>query len=529
LSKNTNTDKLKFRTPIVAVMGHVDHGKTTLLDTIREANVVDSEEGGITQNTRAHQVTTKSGHKITFIDTPGHEAFSAMRARGAEVTDFVLLVVAADDGLQAQSKQSIKFAKETNTPIIVAINKMDMPGADAARVKRELGVAGVNVEEYGGDVMAFEISALKKQGIDDLIEGIELMAEINELKSNPVRPGTLAQAYILESSLDKRIGAVGLCIVNAGEIAQRALGVTATDSFRVRAFLNEEQKPVTHIHESDPVWITGLTAPLPTGAIIYFVADEKAARTLQSELQAEIIAATTAAPAAPEASTGNDILLEMLAHRDAVKEGAEQKRLNIIVRASTLGTLEAVGHELKKLGDETRDVRIINSQVGSVSESDVQLAKTTRSIIVSFQQEPDKKVRALAKQQKVIIRNYGIIYEMMEELTGALEGLIEPEEQEVEIARARIKQIFTLSDGTVIAGCEIVKGLMIKGYPVYVERPSESTGDEIAEVGRGRISSLRQSKTEVREVKKGVECGIMISPAVAGMEAGDEIVAYKVE
>lgn len=530
-SKNksqTNENPSGFRTPIVAVMGHVDHGKTTLLDSLRDARVVDTEAGGITQNTRAHQITTNAGNRITFIDTPGHEAFSAMRARGAEVTDFVLLVVAADDGIQAQTRESIEFAKETDTQIIVAINKMDMPGADPAKVKRELSQFGVNVEEFGGDTMVFEVSALKKQGLAELIEGIELLCEINELKPNEVKDGTLGAAYVLESSIEKSIGSVALCVLKNGNLDGRLLGVNTQDSFKVRAFLDQNQKQTKAVLESDPFWITGLPEPAGTGETIYFVESEKEARSLLAKIQQE--------EATPEEKTvtsedvsGNELLMQMMAQRTAVEEGYEQKKLNLIIRASTKGTLEAVEHELNKLGDDEKSIEIVDKSVGVVSESDVQMAHTTGAIIVSFQVKLSKKVENLAKQNKIIVRSYEIIYEMIEELEGALEGLIEPEEEEIEVARAKIKQLFLLSDGTTVAGCEVIKGTILKGYNVYVERTKESTADEIAEVGRGKISSLREGRNEVREIKKGLECGIIINPGVEGMEEGDDIVAYKVE
>lgn len=519
----------KFRTPIVAVMGHVDHGKTTLLDTIRGARVVDTEEGGITQNTRAHQVTTDNGNKITFIDTPGHEAFSAMRARGAEVTDFVLLVVAADDGIQAQTKESIDFALETKTPIVVAINKMDMPGADPAKVKRELSQFGVNVEEFGGETMVFEVSALKNEGITELIEGIELLSEIHELKPNDTLAGTMGAGYVLESSIEKSIGSVALCVLKNGEMNGRVLGVSNNDSFKVRAFLDQDQKQTKAVHESDPFWVTGLNEPLNTGDTVYFVDSDKAARSLLADLQSETSESTEPKGDSAADQSGNELLLQMMAQRTAEEEGYDQKTLNIIVRASTKGTLEAVEHELNKLGDDESTVKIISQGVGVVTESDIQLAKTAGAIVVSFQMPTDKKVASMAKQNKIIVRNYEIIYEMVDELGGALDGLVEPEEEEVEVARARVKQIFVLSDGTIVAGSEVVKGTILKGYNVYVERPHESTNEEIAEVGRGKISSLREGKNEVKEVKKGLECGIIINPQVEEIQEGDEVVAYKVE
>lgn len=511
------------RAPIVAVMGHVDHGKTTLLDTIRDESVVDTEEGGITQNTRAHQVTLDSGNKITFIDTPGHEAFSAMRSRGAEVTDFVLLVVAADDGVQNQTKESIKFAKDTATPIIVAINKTDIDGIKVDKIKRELTDFDVLIEEYGGDVMTFPISALKKKGITELLEGIELMAEVNEIKPNTTDHNAVAEAYVMESTKHKHLGSVALCINKAGNLDKPIYGTDGTQVFKVRAYLDENQKPIKTVAESDPFWVSGLKDTLSTGDRIYFYNTEKEADSALEELKSE------EEEASQEVMTAENLLLERLLQQEAEKQGVEQKILNVIVRASTQGTLEAVKHELDKLNDDERAVNILVEGTGEITESDVRFAKTAGAIVISFQQKPASKIRALARQEKIIMRNYEIIYEMIDELGMALDGLLSPIEEEVEVARARIKQIFTLSNGETVAGCEVINGTVTRGYQVYVERPRLSSKDEIAEVGRGKITSLRVLKDEVKEVKKGQECGIIINPAIEELETGDEIIAFKIE
>lgn len=280
-AKVTTTETKTTRPPIVAVMGHVDHGKTTLLDSLRGANVAASEAGGITQNTRAHQITTPNGNKITFIDTPGHEAFANMRSRGAEVTDLVLLVVAADDGLQPQTIQSIKFAQEHNTPIIVAINKIDLEIKSLDKLKAELSAQGVNIEEYGGDVMVYPISALKKTGLNELLEGIELFVEINGLSETQLPNDKVdAQAYVLESKLDKRLGPVALCVLKAGKINGGETGLTSTHPFSTRAMLDEWQKPMATVNVSDPFWVTGLRSPVDSGEKIYFTKDKKQADEL---------------------------------------------------------------------------------------------------------------------------------------------------------------------------------------------------------------------------------------------------------
>lgn len=522
-TEQTKAD-IAVRTPVVAVMGHVDHGKTSLLDALRGTNVTAKEAGGITQNTRAHQITTPSGNKITFIDTPGHEAFSSMRSRGAEATDFVLLVVAADDGIQPQTKQSIQFAKASNTPIIVAINKVDIQGVNTTKVKQQLSSFGVQIEEYGGDSLCFEISATKKLGLDNLIEGIELLAQINELKSAEVQNESIGEAYVLESSQDKKIGAVALCILKAGQLNEKFFGVSHSDEiFKVRSYLDQDQKPVETVYESDPFWVTGLRKTLTSGDRVFFYADESKAKQWHKQI------AVQAEEAAAEPVTAQNKLLEILLKKKAAEQGLEAHTLNIIAKASTYGTLEAVKVELAKLGDEEKKVNILEAATGDVTESDIRRAKLANGIVISFQLPVSNNIEKLARQERVLVRNYDIIYEMIDELSAALDGLIEPEEEEIEVARARVKQVFTLTDGTIIAGSEVIKGTMLKGYKVYVERPSQSTADEIAEIGRGRISNLRINKDEVKEVKKGQDCGIMIDPKVENIEAGDEVVAYKVE
>lgn len=519
-----NSNSTQSRTPIVAVMGHVDHGKTSLLDAIRGTRVVDREAGGITQNTRAHQVITASRRKITFIDTPGHEAFSAMRSRGAEVTDFVVLVVAADDGVQPQTKESIQFAHTSGVPIVLVINKIDIQGVNTRKVKQELASYGVQVEELGGEVMCFEVSATKHQGITELVEGIELLAEIQGLL--PHKPGldSLAEAYVLESNMDKQLGAVALCILKAGQITDKLFGAAAGTTFKTRAYLDQNQKQINNVNESDPFWVTGLKQPLQTGEQLYFFASEQAAK----QALPNIVTKQKAQSAAADVSAGN-LLAQILLQREAVKQGVEQKTLNVIVKASSQGTLEAVVAKLGELGDEEKKVRVLSSSTGEITESDLRMAQAAQGIVVSFQLPITNQISNLAKQYKVLVRNYEVIYEMIDELEGALDGLVEPLEEEVEIARAKVKKVFTLTNQDVVAGCEVIKGNLLKGYKVYIERPSQSTKTDIAEIGRGKITSLKIVKTEVKEVKKGQECGIIISPNIPHIQEGDEVVAYKTE
>jgi translation initiation factor IF-2 len=520
--KSTSQPEVKIvRAPIVAVMGHVDHGKTTFLDSIRGARVAEGEAGGITQNTRAHEVVTDSGFRITFIDTPGHEAFSKMRERGAKVTDFVLLIVAADDGVQPQTEESIKFAKKDNVPIIVAINKIDLKGINLQKLKTELSSYGVVVEEYGGDTLSFQISAREKIGLKELTEGIQLLAEMNELKSRKPEFDSIGEAFVLEASLDKRIGNVALCILKAGNLNERLIGVTKDQIFKIRAYLNENQKPLDRVLESQPFWATGLRTTVAAGETIYFVETEDKAKELQSKLniQEEI-------EEEKQEEDNASLFAQLLIKKEEIKQGIAQKELNVVVKSATEGTLEAILAKLSDINTEESKVRILFSGAGEVSEDDIMRAKLAKAIILTFQLKPSNKIESKAKQEKVLLRNYEVIYEMFDEVGDVLESLTQPIEEEIEVARAKIKQKFTLSNGDVVYGSEVVKGNMVKGYRIWIERTVK--GDAM-EIGRGKISSLRVRKDEVKEVKKGLECGIIIDQKFEDIQEGDEIVAYKVE
>lgn len=511
-------------TPIVAVMGHVDHGKTSLLDAIRGTSVTATEAGGITQNTRAHQIDFE-GRKITFIDTPGHEAFSNMRSRGAQVTDIVLLVVAADDGIQPQTKESIKFAQATGTPIIVAINKIDLPVKSLTKLKQELASYNVNIEEYGGDTLLFEVSATEKRGIKELLEGIVLFADIHELKAKQPEAPALGEAFVLESNVHKQLGPVALCLLKAGALDKPYVAASAEQTAKVRGYLDQDQKPLKEVHTSDPFWVMGLKQAVSAGEKILFAADESTAKKLQDKIKEGI----AAVKAEEEAKNAGMMLLQKLLNKEATAAGTEQKVLNMVIRASTAGTLEVMKHELEKLTNEQRKIHILDASTSDVSEGDVQRAKASHGIVISFQKKISSKVQDYARQQEVILSNYEIIYEMLEEVGAVLDSLVIPDLEETEVARAKVKQVFTLTKGDMVAGCEVIKGTILKGYKVYVERPSLSTEENVAEIGRGKIASLRILKEEVREAKKGQECGIILDPVVTELQEGDEIVAYKVE
>lgn len=523
--KEIKNDKQPVRSPVVAVMGHVDHGKTSFLDAIRGSRVADKEAGGITQNTRAHEVVLDDGFRITFIDTPGHEAFSKMRQRGAKVTDFVLLIVAADDGVQPQTKESIQFAKDNNVPIIVAINKIDLKGINTQKIKTELSSFGVVVEEYGGDVLVYGISAKEKTGLKELLEGIELMSEVNELKSDTPNYTSIAEGFVLESSQDKRSGNSVLAILSAGNLDQRYFAVSSNQIFKVRAYLDHNQKPINSVKESQPFWLLGLKETIAAGESIFFTKDEKEALRIQNELKSDLEKVETENQPEVEELPDidpNELFMQMLLKRAEQKEGIAQKELNVVVKSSSEGTLEAILNKLEEFSTAESKVKILFSGIGEVTEDDIMRASLARAIVLTFQLPIPTKIEIKAKQEKVLLRNYEVIYEMFDEVADVLDGMASPQEEDIEVARARVKQVFTLSNGDIVAGSEVIKGNVIKGYKVWVER----NGEEFA---RGKISSLRVRKDEVKEVKKGAECGIVIDPKVTEIQEGDEVVAYKVE
>lgn len=507
------------RTPIIAVMGHVDHGKTSLLDAIRGTEVQASEVGGITQNTRAHQITFNE-QKITFVDTPGHEAFTDMRSRGAKVTDIVMLVVAADDGVQPQTKESIKFAKESGVPMIIAINKVDLPDTKIDKLKQQLASEDVLLEEYGGDVMAVEVSALKKTGLDELLESILLLAEISELKKMQVKDGS-GTAFVLESTLDENLGPVSMMLMKSGEIERGNYVVYADGYSKIREVLDESQQKLEKADEGDPVWIIGIDDVLATGEVVKFAEDEKAAKELTKRIEkgeAELNEQVEVESEDEEEDDDLDLLAELLS--DAKVE-EEVNYLNVVIRADTQGTLEAIVSELRKLEDDEVKVKVVDSGTGDITEKDIATAKAAHGIVIGFQVEAHTNVDEIARKDRVLVRRYKVIYELLDEVAEVMDSMGEPIIEEVEVARAKVKQPFQLSNGDWVAGSEISSGTVVKGYKIYVERKGERVHD-------GKITSLKKGKEDVRDVKKGQDCGILIDPNFE-YQVGDSIVAYKVE
>jgi len=520
--KPKNKEKKKYdigRTPVIAVMGHVNHGKTSLLDTIRKTKVVDTEAGGITQNTRAHQVEYND-YKLTFLDTPGHEAFSEMRSRGAKVTDIVMLVVAADDGVQPQTKESINFAKKAGVPVVVAINKIDIPGKNLDKLKQELTSAGLMLEEYGGEVIVTEVSAKKELNIDGLLDNLLLVAELHNLEKRKSPEGGVAQGFVLESNLDKNLGPIALVLIQAGEVKNRNYLVHDGKVDRVRTLLDESQNKLESAQQGDPVWITGLNQVLRTGEILTFCEEEKQAKLLASKIvepRQEIVSDQD--DTEQETNADEDLLASLI---NSAKTEEEIKYLNVVLKTSTAGTMEAVTEQLENLDSDKVKVKVILSGVGKISEKDIQAAKAAYGIVIGFQVQPEKSVSDIAEKEKVLLKNYEVIYEMLDELGEVLDSMEEPIYEEIEVAKAKVKQVFVLSNTKQVAGCVVEKGNVVKGYKVYILRDGVRLEDE------AKIVELKKQKNEVKEVKKGEECGIMLEPNIE-IKENDEIVCYKQE
>lgn len=476
------------RPPVVTVLGHVDHGKTTLLDAIRETRVVDSEAGGITQKIGAYQVEI-NGRKVTFIDTPGHEAFTAMRARGAQVTDIAVLVVAADDGVMPQTIEAINHARAANVPIVVAINKIDKPEANVDLVKRQLAEVGLIPEEWGGDTICVPISALRKEGIEELLEMILLVAEMEDLRANPRGK---AKGTVIESRLDPARGPIATVIVQEGTLKIGDPIVAGTTYGRVRAMFDEWGNQLKEAPPSTPAEIMGLNEVPEAGDKFEVVESEKVAKEM-AESRKEERKESSVTPT-------RRVTLETL--YESLQKG-EEKELKLVVKANSQGALEAVKQALGALKQDEVKINIIHSGVGNISESDVLLASVANAIVIGFGCKADSKAKKMAEREKVEVRVYKIIYELIDEVRAALIGLLTPEEQEVSVGKAEVRALFRLPDGRVAAGCYVKEGRLLRGEKVRVWR-------EEAVVYEGELSSLRRFKNDVREVAEGFECGVML-------------------
>ena len=479
---------LKERAPIVTIMGHVDHGKTTLLDTIRNSRVTAGEAGGITQHIGAYQVRAKD-KKITFLDTPGHAAFTTMRARGAKITDVTILVVAADDGVMPQTIEAINHAKAADVPIIVAVNKMDKPQANPDRVMNELVEYGLISEEWGGDTIFVPISALKGEGIDELLENILLVTEMQELKANPNR---LALGTVIEAKLDKGRGAVATLLVQNGSLNVGDPVVVGNTYGRVRAMINDRSKNIQTAKPSTPVEITGLQDVPNAGDRFVVFGDEKTARQIGEKRQQQYIETTRQANSA----VSLDTLFEQM------KQG-EMKDLNIIIKADVQGSVEALAMSLAKIDVEGVNVRIIHTGVGAINESDITLAVASSAVVIGFNVRPDNNAKQMAQTEQVDIRLHSIIYKVIEEIEAAMTGLLDPECVEKVIGLAEVRQVYKVSKIGTIAGAYVTEGKVSRDGKVRVIRDS-------VVIYEGEIDTLRRFKDDVKEVQSGYECGMTV-------------------
>lgn len=498
-------ENLVPRPPVVTIMGHVDHGKTSLLDYIRKSNVTGGEAGGITQHIGAYTVSLK-GNPITFLDTPGHEAFTSMRARGAQVTDIAILVVAADDGVMPQTLEAISHANQANVPIIVAMNKMDRAGANPDRVLSQLAENGVTPEEWGGDTPVVRVSAKTGMGVEDLLEQILVRAEVEELRANPDRN---ARGTIIEAKLDKGLGKIATILVQTGTLHVGDNVVAGTCTGKIRAMIDDKGRKVKKAGPSMPVSVTGWDDVPEAGDRIDVVADEKFARELAEERKLKLASSQTESTSV----SLNDLF-------DRISKG-ELKSVKLIIKADVQGSVEAVKQSLAKLGNEEVNIDIIHAAVGGIKESDVLLAETSGAIIIGFNVRPDSNAKQLAAQKKIDIRFYNIIYNAIEDIEKAVKGMLDPKFREVVLGSAEVRELFKISGVGTIAGCHVVDGKVVRGAQARLIRNGkvEYTGE---------IASLRHGKDDVKEMAKNFDCGIMLSN-FQDVKVDDVIEAFTME
>jgi translation initiation factor IF-2 len=510
LSMDTTEDsaeQLKPRPPVVTIMGHVDHGKTSLLDALRGTDVVRGEAGGITQHIGAYQVTLKDKSKITFLDTPGHEAFTQMRARGADVTDIVILVVAADDGLMPQTIEAINHTKASGKPMIVAINKIDKHEANAQRVRERLLEHNVQVEEMGGETQDVEVSALKKIGLDTLVEKIQLQAELLELQANPDRQ---AEGTVIEAKLDKGRGPVATILVNRGTLKVGDVFVVGAESGKIRALIDDKGRQVKQAGPAMPVEILGLSGVPMAGDLLQVVDNEARAREV-AEYRAGVIQnkRTTNAPASLES------MFSALKDKKAIE-------YPLVVKADTQGTVEAIVGSLNKISTDEIRVRILHSGVGGITESDVTLAGASGAPIIGFNVRPNSKAREIAERNKVALKYYDVIYDLVDEIRAGMAGELGPEAFETVVGRAEIRDVFSAGKTGKAAGLLVVEGVIRKALKARITR-----NDVI--IYQGEIASLRRFKDDVAEVRAGLECGVTFTQNFTDIKAGDFLETFEVE
>ena len=504
--EDTDEDK-KSRPPVVTVMGHVDHGKTSLLDALRKASVVTGEAGGITQHIGAYQVTKDDGEKVTFIDTPGHAAFTSMRARGAKVTDIVILVVAADDGVMPQTVEAISHAKAADVPIVVAVNKIDKPEADPTKVKNELLQHEIISEDMGGDVQFVEVSAIAGTGLDELLESVLLQAELLDLKANPDRA---AEGIVIESKLEKGRGAVATVLVQRGTLAVGDIFVVGEESGRVRALLDDQGESITIALPASPVEVLGAGGSPSAGDMFNVVETEAKAREI-AEYRGRISREKRTA-------SGNRTTLDQMMQQ---LKDTELKELPIVVKADVQGSAEAISQAVDKLGTDEVCGRVVHTAVGGITESDITLAAASNASILGFNVRANSQARNLADEQGVEIRYYNVIYDLVDDMKAAMSGMLNPDLRETMLGNAEILEVFNVSKSGKVAGCKVTDGLVRRGARVRLIRDS-------VVIHEGELSSLRRFKDEVKEVNAGQECG-MAFENYEDLKQGDVIECYEVE
>ena len=494
--------KLKPRPPVVTIMGHVNHGKTSLLDAVRETNVMDTEAGGITQHIGAYKVQLEHGD-IVFLDTPGHEAFTKMRARGAQVTDVVVLVVAADDGLMPQTREAIDHARAADVPIVVAVNKIDVDNARPDRVRQQLAELELIPEDWGGQTIFADMSAKNQVGIDDLLENLILEAELLELKGNPDKP---ARGTVIEAKVDKNRGPVATVLVQNGTLRIGDCFVAGIHGGKVRAMINDRGEHLTEAPPSTPVEVLGFSGVVEAGDKFYVMKDEKEARSISESRRTDLLEKG-------RASTGGKVLdlLQM------IKEG-EIKDLNVIIKGDVRGSIEAIMGSLDRLRSSEVNLNLIHTDVGGITENDVMLASASKAITIGFNVRPTTQASRLAEKEGVDIRLYNVIYEVISDIRSAMEGLLEPELREVISGRAAVIELFSVSRLGIVAGCRVESGRILRSSPVRVIRNNRT-------IHEGRISSLKRFSDDVREIASGQECGIMVDN-FNDFELGDIIESY---
>jgi len=500
-------EEMQPRPPVVTIMGHVDHGKTTLLDAIRESNIVASEHGGITQHIGAYRVIHQ-GKPITFIDTPGHEAFTKLRARGADLTDIVVLVVAADDGVMPQTREAINHARAAGVPIIVAINKIDKKEADVEKVRQQLSKEGLLVEDWGGDVVSVEISAKEKKNLGDLLEMILLVSEVAELKAHP---GVEAQGVVLEAKMDAKKGPVATVILRHGRLERGAAFITGETYGKTRALFDENGKPLKAAGPSDPVEILGFSDVPSAGDVFQVVPDvETAKKIIQYRLSQKKTEKTVPEP--------ESLTLDQLFKK--IEEG-EVKDLPLIIKADVQGSVEVLQDILPPLSTKDVQVQVLHAATGNITDSDVLLASASRAILIGYNIRVPQKILDLAREEKVEVRTYNVIYQLIQDIKDAISGLLEPEKKEVYLGRAQIKRIFRVPRVGPVAGCLVVDGKINRNAQARVIRNNEV-------IYEGRISSLKHLKENVTEIKKDYECGIGLEK-IKDIQEGDIIEAFTTE